>query len=470
MHPVEVISSGFHDKKDIFLKILPDEDREDLEKESTFDKAEACEILEKTFLDGLFSYKTFKLSGELKKRKGEQLNNLISNIINLLNDGDAKDKLNSLIDSLPFYILARIIDILPYKESVNYFSLIRERNFFELKPHIPFPYFEKSIEYGEIDKKLLETSVEIKKPSFSNFIFKSLLSFFSKDFNFHINEGRMEFVLNNYNQSFSYLSKAVKLNPEDFYANWYFSRLLYILGKRDDARKYYKKALSLEPFLDQYHFLTSLSLKENGEFSSSLEEARMLTELDSDYPYGLKLMGHIYMINCMYEEAVFYFNRALNLLKDDRDSSMELVEAYSQNEEYDKAKELALKSIEETEELSRKVKLLFKLGEMCKELEDIENARIYYEKSLELNKDYFPAINALAMVEKTSGNIEKAKELLEKAVTMMPEIPWIRKSLCEIYLEEDNTEMVKIHLQAILNVNPRDFYAQPKMKELSSQN
>jgi len=467
IHSPEIISSAFHDKKEIFFKILPEEEREILNKESTFDKSRSGEILEKSFLDGLFSYKQFNLSPELKKRKAGQINNLLCNIINLLNDEKEIDTLNSIVDILPFYISAKIIDILPFEESMKYFSIVKERKFQELNPHVSFPYFEKKSEEGKIDKKLLESPREIRKNLYSSPVLKPFLSLFSKDVNFYINEGKKEFILNNYNQSFFYISKSIKLNPHNFYTNWYFARVLYVLGKRDDARKYYKEALEREAFINIYHFLTSLSLKEYGEFSSSLEEVRMLTELDSDYPYGLKLLGRLYMINSMYEEAIFYFNRALSILKNDRDSSMELVDAYFHNEEYDRAKDYALKSLEFVDERFFRAKLYFKLGDIFKELDDINNSKIYYEKSLEIDKDYFPAVNALAMVEKSLGNMEKSKELFEKAVSMKPEIPWLRKTLSEIYLEEKNIEKVKIHLQAILDINPHDFYAQPKMKELS---
>ena len=79
------------------------------------------------------------------------------------------------------------------------------------------------------------------------------------------------------------LKLAIELNPNFVTAHHYYSELLNILKQNAEARKHINIAMQLDPFLPLLHVLSSTYFYNEGKLKESLDECRVLQELDPEY-------------------------------------------------------------------------------------------------------------------------------------------------------------------------------------------
>ena len=79
------------------------------------------------------------------------------------------------------------------------------------------------------------------------------------------------------------LQKAIELDPNFVTAHHYYSELMDILRQNDEARKHIDLALELDPFLPVLHVLSSFYYYNSGKLKESLDECRIMEDLDPDY-------------------------------------------------------------------------------------------------------------------------------------------------------------------------------------------
>jgi len=91
------------------------------------------------------------------------------------------------------------------------------------------------------------------------------------------------------------LQTAVELNPNYVTAHHYYSELLSILKKNNEARHQINLALKLEPFVPVLHALSSRYYYREGKLKESLDECRIIESLDPDYFFGSNYWAEFYI-------------------------------------------------------------------------------------------------------------------------------------------------------------------------------
>ncbi|HPZ08641.1 MAG TPA: hypothetical protein PL110_11045 [Candidatus Eremiobacteraeota bacterium] len=440
----------------ILFAALPGEDRKNLQiaiEKSSGNVYRAKKDIEKEFKDSLFLHKEIACSRALTKKKRNQIVNLIYNISgNYFN----KEQLN-ILKNIPFWISAKIMELLPYSITLKYLELLEGGNILSTEPivELPSPFISSFIEEENLPEEFLK----------SPFLCPVRINF-SEPFIFNINKGRSFLASEDYTTGMIYLSKASRLSPpDDFLANWSYAISLYETGHREEASYHYHIALQKKSLLNKYHLFKAYSLKTGGHMRKAIDELKMLTALAPEYKYGFKLLGHIYMIREEFTKAIDSFNYSLKLFENDIYTHLEIIDGYIAQGEMHSAEEIALKAINFCKENSQKGKIYFKLGEIY-QLKDKEKAKEFYEKSLELHKDYYPSLTALGLLELTEGNKEAGRNLLKKSLEIEARATWIRKTLAEHYLETGEADLALTELTAITELFPEDSYASSKIKEI----
>ena len=421
------------------------------------DVVRARKEIEHEFRDSMFLHMQIKCSEKLKKRKICQLFHLISNVSQFL-DSHNKEKLD-ILKNIPFWISAKLMECLPYSQAIEYFHILENGYVMSVSPEadIPPPFCEIFQENSDLpDEFLIKSHITIGA---------KLKIFFNK-FLFNIYHGRSLLASRDYKRALTFLKKACNLLPEDFLANWSYALALYFYGNIEKARFYYHIALDKKPLLNKYHLFNACSLKSGGHMTMAIEEINMLTILSPDYPYGFKLLGHFHMINREFSEAIKLFNRSLELLPEDIQAYSDLVDCYVQQNEMTEAEILACKSLEYCKTDLQKGEIYFKLGEIYNKLEDKEKARSFYEKSIEIKKDYYPSITALGLLELSAGNKEYGQTLLLTSSLLHPEAIWIRKILGESYMEAGKLDLALKEFTAIIELYPGEPYVCSKIEEI----
>jgi len=416
--PVETFSMalrGANKFKKLIFSLLDDEGEKEnlinaMEKScNPEDIYKARREIEEALISGLFFHKEFRFSEKLEARKARQIVSLIFYIKKILSMPVDKEK-RDFIKKIPFWILAKILDILPYKEALKFMDIIEKEVLASYESEeIEISFVKDSNREGNIEKEILEMPW---KPLFLN----SFSLYISRSFYSSISQGRLLLASEEYKDSLKYLSRACSLLPDDLLANWSYARTLYFSGKSEEALKYYEKVIKEKPFLKRYHFFKALSFKTGGQMSLAAEELLMLTELSPDYPHGFTLLGSIYMVNRDFPEAIKCYERSLELLKDDTGVYVELAGCYFEKGEHERAKEYLSLALSSASEVLQKSKIYFRLAEISKSEKDNERALEFYKKSLDCSSDYLPSLNGLALLELDLGNREEAKKFLKRAL------------------------------------------------------
>lgn len=182
-----------------------------------------------------------------------------------------------------------------------------------------------------------------------------------------------------------------------------------------------------------------LSLHQFAEAKKIGEEAVKLNPYDAGI-YGVLVDANVELGN--YEEAVKMSDKMISVRPDIRSYSRisYLREIHGQPEGSIEAMKLAVSAgypgLEQTE-WARLV-----LGNLYKNYGHLDSAEIQYNIALSMRPNYPFAIAALADVEAMKGNEIKAKELLEKACSLIPEVGFYVE-LAKMEKEKGNIERTK---------------------------
>jgi tetratricopeptide (TPR) repeat protein len=121
---------------------------------------------------------------------------------------------------------------------------------------------------------------------------------------------------------------ALELNPNYVTAHHYYSELLNILRQNNEARNQINLALKLDPFVPVLHALSSRWYYNEGKLKESLDECRILEELDPEYYFRSNywLEFYIYVKQNENMKAVEALQKALNV---DRFNSSLIIDLYN---------------------------------------------------------------------------------------------------------------------------------------------
>ena len=98
--------------------------------------------------------------------------------------------------------------------------------------------------------------------------------------------------------------KAVSRNPHSSLANGYMSVFSAMAGRADEAREHARQACRLDPVSQYIHGLTSCSFHLLGLYDEAEKYARKSLELQSNYLFGLWMLGLILSSLNRHQEAV----------------------------------------------------------------------------------------------------------------------------------------------------------------------
>jgi TolB-like protein len=108
---------------------------------------------------------------------------------------------------------------------------------------------------------------------------------------------------------------ALELNPNYVTSHHYYSELLNILRQNNEARNQINLALKLDPFVPVLHALSSRYYFNEGKLKESLDECKIIEELDPDYYFRSNywLEFYIYVKQKEDMKAVEALQKALNV-------------------------------------------------------------------------------------------------------------------------------------------------------------
>jgi tetratricopeptide (TPR) repeat protein len=164
-------------------------------------------------------------------------------------------------------------------------------------------------------------------------------------------------------QAINYFRNCIDIQPDYFDA---FEQLAYIEKARNkpDAMDYFNSALKIKPQSITALYGRGLTFQNKGDFDNAIKDYNTIIQLKPSYVDAYFNLGFIHQVNLkLYREALKYYSQALG---------------------YDQTN----------------VRAIFNSGNCYENLGDIENARLSYQKCIDLAPEYKPAREALKRVMK----------------------------------------------------------------------
>jgi tetratricopeptide (TPR) repeat protein len=144
--------------------------------------------------------------------------------------------------------------------------------------------------------------------------------------------------------------------------------------------------------------------------SSSMERARLYCEVARIYETELDDAG------C----AIDFYAKASDVVEDHDEALVALVRLYEQRESFDDMVDVLERQAEHAAGMER-VALYYRAGQITlSRLDDKDGAESFFERALKIDPDHVQCMRALAAICKHQGDLERAAELLDRAIALTP--------------------------------------------------
>jgi tetratricopeptide (TPR) repeat protein len=254
------------------------------------------------------------------------------------------------------------------------------------------------------------------------------------------------------------LQRVIELVP-DYAAGYVRLGMLYnILGRSEDARASFEKAIELNPFqIDALALIVNMYLR-GKKFNEALKVCNSMKGQTAENPYNLALIEYL-------EGSIF------SAKKEPRKAQKHYENAIKSNPNilapYVALARIYLRGGKSAEAISQYESILkmnpkhfpgyMALGTIYDQQGDGEKAETYYRKALEIKQDFAPAANNLAWnLAERGGNIDEALNFAQIAREKMPKNAAVMDTLGWIYYLKGSYLNAIAEFQDSLELDPKN--------------
>ena len=293
-----------------------------------------------------------------------------------------------------------------------------------------------------------------------------------------------------YKKFLTALEKKVNFNVRSYAG--YMSRKYFELGETTDSLIYIKALVTLYPDDIEGLYNYAIVCQEaatayqkdndvkamNDFLLEAGEKLEKIINMDESFALAYYHLGYHYYNQSQYIKAKVIWEEAMKLGLDEdiiaeiqenigkMDYKVQYEEGYSLVFQ-GKFEEGLEKLLPLEEEYSDWWNLLFIIGIAYKNMGEIDQARLYFEKILRIKPKQVDTLVELALCEASSFNMERAIELLEQAAKIK-EDPEILCNLGMAYLNSGNIDDAIYYIERAYELNPEDEITISCMRELNN--
>jgi tetratricopeptide (TPR) repeat protein len=163
------------------------------------------------------------------------------------------------------------------------------------------------------------------------------------------------------------------------------------------------------------------------------------------------------------DEAIGFFQKALEINPDHAVALQNLGNAYRQKKDWDTAK----KTLEHAVALNPEdADADYGLGMVYAQLNDTGRAYEYLQKALAARPAYPEALNNLGILYLRTGRAEEAKKSFGESIRVAPEFEQAYLNLARVYAIEGDKARARTTLEKLLKVHPEQVQARKELEEL----
>ena len=252
--------------------------------------------------------------------------------------------------------------------------------------------------------------------------------------------------------------------------------LAHTLMRKGDLKKtgnYLKEAIEIEPenqdFRDEFERLSELNTlmnrgirsMKNGDADNAFESFRVAYEKFPNYPESVFNMGLTLFRKKDFNEAVQYFNKALEINPEHKTASAAIKNVAKNyfnngNQSYKRGDlEGALSSYNNVLNVDKTFyQAHYQIGVIQSKMGDKDFAVKSYEKALDVNPQFYKGFFALGLAKSSLNDNNGALVALQSAVDIYPGYDKAYGAMGDIYIGSKNYDKAKQVLNMAITVNP----------------
>lgn len=223
-----------------------------------------------------------------------------------------------------------------------------------------------------------------------------------------------------------------------------------------EAIKYYKKALAIN--YKEERSIRNLCFTYD-QFNRLEEGEAFFSAFVKNHPYscsGWYALALMYTFLMLYEKAIDAAEFALAIDKTFFDAYVCISNCYAEMHEPGKAATAMLDALPYTDSPED---VYYTIGTIYLDNNNISAAIIYFQKALDEDPYYSDALRGMASCCSRMGDTHTAIQYMERAITIMPNIPQYHFDAAHYYDQDGNFEDAEAHFQKVIDLdNTEDLY------------
>ena len=223
-----------------------------------------------------------------------------------------------------------------------------------------------------------------------------------------------------------------------------------LLGNMGEALKYFEQCLILNPQSDAAYYQMAQIVLGNGDLVNGKKYIKKACDLQPENLWYNMMLASIYHQQNNIDSAIICYERTVKAFPEKENLQVSLAKLYSQNKNYEKARNILNKLDEKYgANESTTLSLVDNLMSEGKFNEAGDKVR----ELIAGDRDNIVFNGYLAAIYRHEGKPEKAREVYNQLIERNPDNPAIQLSLCEFLLSEKNYDELFELLNVVLKNN-----------------
>lgn len=253
--------------------------------------------------------------------------------------------------------------------------------------------------------------------------------------------------------------RIVALHPRDGEDYRLYGLALSRLGRRTEAVDAFRRGIDLAPGHAGLHANLGVELNLLGERESAEKSLLAAVERDPEFPFALARLGNLLLAGGRFDEAEPYLRKAVDLWPDEPDPLLDLSEVLRMT-----GRPLeALPLVEQALVLQESAFALGSRGQLRYAVGRLEEAREDLQRAVEMDPDLAWARGTLAEVLRMMGRLDEAIHHAGLALPGTPESQWLLAVRGTAYFAKGDYEAAERDLRA---AGPSDMLALSTLRDL----
>jgi tetratricopeptide (TPR) repeat protein len=270
----------------------------------------------------------------------------------------------------------------------------------------------------------------------------------------HNNMGNALFKLGRIEEAIEQYDEALRYKPNNVDFRMNRSIALAQKGQSGEVIDQYLKTLRIDPDNEGAHYNLAVALAEKGEYDKAIEHFLAALRLEPDNANAHNNLGNCFLEKGNIEEAIANYRKALVIQPDHDFARKNLMRSLAKQKESRKSTAKANKVYDQR---AKNPEMYYRKGNSLKNDGKLNEAIHQYQKALEIQPDFTPAMNDIGLIYVAKGEYDKAFSSYQKIIELKPDNYIAYYNVACIYAKQNKIEEAVDWLKKAVNRGFKDW-------------